>query len=457
MATATTNTATTSTFSPLLAGLGRYVSDGVKWGGAFGTGVTLTYSFPTSASGRAPGYSEFSTITALNANEMSAVRDALRHISDIARITFTEVADTAATNGDIRFGLTLDTEFAHAYFPGNYPEAGDVWFRTNSWNAGRNAIVKGDYDYSTIIHEVGHALGLKHSFEAPNPIPVAQDNVFYTIMSYTASPLSPRNDNYSSFDATTLMYYDILALQKMYGRNTTHNAGNTTYTFREGQRYFETIDDASGIDTIVYSGRKNSVIDLRDGAASEVSEAIAFTNGSTRGTVFIGPNSVIERATGGTGHDRITGNTANNLLSGLAGNDTLTGDAGADVLIGGLGKDTLTGGAGVDYFNINVAADTGPASASRDVVMDFAHLTDKLNFTGMDASTAIAGDQQFIWRNTGAISTSTHGELRFQQFNLSGDANDYTLVYGDTDGDTAIEFTIELKGLIALSSVDILL
>jgi hypothetical protein len=33
-------------FSPSLAGGGRYVADGEKWGGPFGTAVSLSYSFP---------------------------------------------------------------------------------------------------------------------------------------------------------------------------------------------------------------------------------------------------------------------------------------------------------------------------------------------------------------------------------------------------------------------------
>ena len=74
------------------------------------------------------------------------------------------------------------------------------------------------HDFLTILHELGHALGLKHPFEAPNPIPAALDNYFYSIMSYTASPYSAHGNNYASFYPTTPMYYDLLALQGMYGQ-----------------------------------------------------------------------------------------------------------------------------------------------------------------------------------------------------------------------------------------------
>ena len=74
----------------------------------------------------------------------------------------------------------------------------------------------------------------------------------------------------------------------------------------------------------------------------------------------------------------------------------------------------------------------------------------------MDASAVLAGDNAFVWRGTGAITTSTAGELRFQAVNNAGTANDRTIVYGDTDGDTASEFQLELRGLVSLTGADFL-
>ena len=160
------------------------------------------------------------------------------------------------------------------------------------------------------------------------------------------------------------MYYDLLAIQKLYGRNDQHNAGNNTYTFTEGRRYFETIDDAAGIDKIVYSGELKVSIDLNQGRFSTLSAPIYFDNGSTRATVAIGPESVIENAMGGSGSDRLYGNQSSNVLigragkdvlSGASGNDRLSGGTGNDRLYGGQGNDILIGGSGQDNFYFNTA------------------------------------------------------------------------------------------------------
>ncbi len=180
------------------------------------------------------------------------------------------------------------------------------------------------------------------------------------------------------------MYNDLLGIQALYGRNTSHNAGNNVYTFVEGKKYFETIDDAGGTDTIVYSGNLGSSINLNQGTFSTLSAAIQFDNGTTRATVAIGPNSIIENATGGFGADTLTGNAAANALSGQAGADVLSGNAGNDRLLGGdgndriyggVGNDVLTGGNQNDAFFFNTALS---ATANIDTITDFNPLLDTI-------------------------------------------------------------------------------
>ena len=82
---------------------------------------------------------------------------------------------------------------------------------------------------------------------------------------------------------TTLMPYDILAIQHLYGRDFFHNTSNDTYTFDVDNIYFETLWDADGVDTIVLTNLRNieafsnrgSLIDLRPGASSGIGEALA--------------------------------------------------------------------------------------------------------------------------------------------------------------------------------------
>ncbi len=393
MATPTLNSVPTTAINPLATGGGRHVASGDKWGGGLGSGVTLTYSFPGSSAYHTTPYGEYQdagewkSYAVLSLGEKAAVRGALATWSAVANIKFTEVADTSSSAGELRFAYTnFDSayEYAHAYLPSNDPAAGDVWLSYANWNPNSAAsIAAGSDDFHTLVHEIGHALGLKHSFEAPNPIPAAYDNYFYSVMSYSARTAG--DSGVASFLPTTPMYYDLLAIQALYGRNTTHNASNTTYSYTSGKTYFETIDDAGGNDTIAFTGARGVTINLNSGRFSSLSEPISFNGGTStsRDTVAIGPNSLIENGRGGSGGDYILGNGVANVLSGMDGNDSLYGFAGIDTLsggngndqiLGGLGNDVLTGGAGADIFYFNT---TLSAAANTDRIVDFNAVADQ--------------------------------------------------------------------------------
>jgi hypothetical protein len=428
VATPTSNSVSTTTVNPLATGLGKYTVAGQKWGGGLGQGVALTYSFPGANAyhdanyGYYGGAGEWQGFSPLTLGEQNAAKAGMAAWAAVANITFTQVADNATSAGELRFGKTsYDTasEYAHAYYPANDPSAGDVWLSSYvdpmdpnarpNWNSIRaSSIPAGTDDFHTIIHELGHALGLKHSFEAPvaapYAIPTALDNYFYSVMSYSARV--HLDSGTASFLPTTPMYYDLLGIQALYGRNLSHNAGNTVYTFVEGHNYFQTIDDASGIDTIVYSGKLASIIDLNQGKFSSLSAPIVFDNGSTRATVAIGPNTIIENATGGSGNDTITGNGAVNVLKGCAGNDKIYGCGGNDVLTGGLGNDTF-------YFN------SAPSTtANHDAITDFNAVQDNIYL-----SHAV-----FSKLAVGAISAAS-----FWTGAAAHDANDY-IVYDKAHG-----------------------
>jgi serralysin len=382
MATPTTNSVGVTYIDPAATGIGRYIADGEKWGGGLGTGVTLTYSFPRGSAnfitpyGNSFGNGEWDHWHSLSDGERTAVRKALAAWASVANLTFVEVADNSSNVGELRFTYTeviSDTAAAHAYLPSGSPEAGDVWFSWDNFNSnGLANIAVGSDDFQTILHEIGHALGLKHSFESPNAIPAQHDSYFYTLMSYTASPWT--DSNFATFFPTTPMYYDLAAIQALYGRNTSHNAGNTTYTFNGASTYFLTIDDAGGIDKIVYNGTPGCIINLTIGTFSSVGKSIGFGGGhSSRSTVCIGPGSVIESAVGGAGSDTLNGNPQANTLVGQGGNDVLKGNAGNDILNGGAGKDTLGGGAGLDIFVFNAALSQ---TSNVDHMIDFNHTND---------------------------------------------------------------------------------
>jgi Ca2+-binding RTX toxin-like protein len=389
---------------------------GLKWGAGLGHGTSLTYSFAAPQSAAA----KLRTLT--NAEE-DCITSAIKIWASVANIAFREVNETTTTIGDVRFAKTAQAIGlnAFAYTPSSSAQGGDVWLVDKMWNS--NGFATGSYADFTVLHELGHALGLRHAFDGANPLPAARNNLFNTIMSYTASSQSKRGDIYTSYYPTTPMYYDLLSMQALYGRNMRHFAGDTTYEFRDGRTYFRTIDDASGNDTMRYVGEADIRIDLRPGQASAVSKAVHFTNHATRATVFVGPGTVIERATGGNGDDTLIGNSANNVLT------------------GGTGHDTLTGYSGKDVFRFNHIADSGNTFISADVITDFQQGHDSISLSTI---------AHLTWRGTKAFASSA-AELRYQH------VHNCTIILLDTDGDSASEAMIKLTGIHALGVGDFIL
>ena len=86
----------------------------------------------------------------------------------------------------LRFAETDKYTTGFGYYPyTSAVEAGDAWFG-NSSNYFNNP-AKGNYAYFTIIHEIGHTLGLKHAHEVMGKfgaMPSDRDATEFTVMSY---------------------------------------------------------------------------------------------------------------------------------------------------------------------------------------------------------------------------------------------------------------------------------
>jgi serralysin len=344
---------------------------GFKWGSSgAGTSAAITYSFPTYGS---LWHSDYQTYLNNEPNvnfqpfdsaQRAAAIQAMTLWTSVANITFTQVDDGIGDTdvGDIRFGnsgaVTNSPSAAWAYLPYDdnpfegfvYPENGDVWF---DYQLPENLeLAPGQFGFSTMIHEIGHAIGLDHPFadEAGEiALPAGQANQRYSIMAYNLY-------SGATIEAYGPMLYDILALQYIYGANMTTHAGDDVYTFQTDKEYFECIWDAGGHDTIDLSNQtRNQIIDLRAGTFSSIG---VKNNGQTgNGNVAIAFNVVIEDAIGGSGHDKITGNDAANDMDGKAGNDTIAGGLGNDTLTGGTGNDSMSGGKGDDLYFVDSALD----------------------------------------------------------------------------------------------------
>ncbi|WP_232253700.1 hypothetical protein [Pseudomonas glycinae] len=331
-----TPTGSTLSFYSSLTGVKPVDSllSGSYWAGSnwpLGGSTNLTYSFMSaSTSYFATNYSadnEYNAMYDLSTSQQGGIIRALASWSSVANITFTKTTDDISNVGDLRFGgyaLMKDQAAAWAYTPSNTPKGGDVWIG----DPANEFPINGSYDYLTYIHEIGHAIGLKHPF-SPNSLnstilDPSLDDVRFTVMSY--------NNNYS-YQPTTPMLLDILAIQALYGANTQWQAGDTVYSWKQYDKIFETIWDSGGNDTIDASNQMSSVsLDLNEGAFSSIGVGFFYnTNNFFNSGLAIAYGSKIENAIGSTFNDQIRGNALDNVLDGREG---------ADYMVGGAGNDT---------------------------------------------------------------------------------------------------------------------
>jgi len=213
-----------------------------------------------------------------------------------------------------------------------------------------------------MLHEILHTLGIEHPDSPKNPTSEFARNREHTLMADDFSNSAGFTQHYKDIGETasaweevgvdstgkqygvssTPMPWAIAGLQYLYGINKSTNKGNTIYTYSNTTPFYETIWDASSIDTIDLNNfKKDLTIDINSWQLSKLSFDVADERWSNKqhGNLGIAFEAVIENATGGSGNDSIIGNSANNTLKGNSGNNNSFGKGGIDVLIGGEGHD----------------------------------------------------------------------------------------------------------------------
>lgn len=437
-----------------------------QWNTANGQAVNLTYSFPGTGSTNSTFASGITEVDvkwyALSSYEQTQFKAALSAWSEVANLHFNQVKDDSTSQGQIRvaFSQAVATDGSNgwAHYPGTSREAGDVWLSPKLTNFDAGA-----HPFRTMIHELGHAIGLKHSFEGePNNSAIltgVHDTVQYSMMAYNSYSGAGYLSDGHHVQPTTPMLYDIAAIQFLYGANMTTRTGNDIYTFSNTTGELKTIWDAGGVDTFDLSNQTlKQTINLNAGQFSSLGGRDYYLDGSlisASNNIAIAYNVTIEKAIGGSGNDTIVGNAVNNTLSGGKGNDTIKGNAGDDVLIGGAGKDNLTGGTGKDIFKFAAVTDSGITLTTRDTIVDFNNTLDfdKIDLSTIDAKVGtgvLAGNQAFSFIGTAAFNAiNAAGQVRFDAANH--------IVYGSNDADATPEFSIFLTGVANLTAADFIL
>ncbi len=425
--------------------------------------------------------------------ETAAVQNVLAEFERVINVDFTFIGVDQMGNADLTFQIendAWDTSYGWST-PLGEPRLsayGDANILRSNYADPATQLVKGSFDYITFLHEFAHVMGLAHPHDAgggsgifPGVSSPTSTGLFdlnqgvYTTMSYNDGRAigrvavllsywredsmsgvvetgSNRSDAQSdaahlnSGNQSGLMALDIMALQILYGANTNQASEDTRYLLPTENTLgtsYQSIWDTGGVDSIVMAGGADCNIDLRcatglvaEGGGGFVSSVLAVNGGFT-----IAAGVDIENATGGTGNDMLTGNALANRLE---------GGLGLDVLMGLGGKDILIGGAGADQFVFISDLDSGPTVLSADVIQDFNVLTDVIDLTGIDANSALAGNQEFHYLG-GASSFAAAAEIRW------GYSNGNTVLYLNTDADMSTESVIVLNGIISLSANDFLL
>ena len=290
--------------------------------------------------------------------QKDAIRTAFSEYEKYLDIKFVEVVEENSTVGTIRVGLSLtelDDIVAFALQPGSYwSSSGDIWLFKDAAND--NLTPGESWYYYAFLHELGHALGLKHPHEAMRSneliLSAELDAVNYTLMSYNEPEWGWYYHRHEAIWTISNgpQVLDILSLQYIYGANEDFNSENTVYEFSPGLAASFTIWDGGGIDIFDFSLMEIGLnVSLKPGSYSTV----PVRHWHPTDNIGIAYETIIENAIGSKADDTIIGNDYDNFISGHTGNDILYGEAGndtfdwhensrsgADIFVGGAGSDT---------------------------------------------------------------------------------------------------------------------
>lgn len=367
------------------------LTDGYRWG-VTPDDPAVGFTFISDTSGEPDGQFGGYPSWGWSDRERSRMQEAMDAIAFVSGLRFDDRGDDNDENVEIWFynldDRDADDTYGYAYTPGSDPDEGLVavnWspYQTDD-GAFKASIASGSFYGITFLHELCHAVGLKHPHDKGLngqlrfPGLTRKSNEFrdkgdfdqnahpFTQLSYVdkgaRNGYVPRKIEDFGF-LLTPGALDIAALQWLYGVNRLAANGDNVYRLpvenKEGTGW-QAIWDSGGRDRITAAGAvdpvtidlRNATLGLDDHAGGYISRVDGILGGFTIAHDWDGFNvgqpaglCVIEVAVGGSGGDRLIGNDFDNRIKGKKGPDV--------IYAGGGSGNRVTGGKGRDQFWID--------------------------------------------------------------------------------------------------------
>lgn len=331
--------------------------EAIDWGTQLAS-TTINVYFAESGDTADGGFTADKNFTA---EELAAFQTAFDMFESFTDLEFNIVTDQASAE----FVFVLDSTLGalgRMGPPGFASGEGVGVFRWNidAWST--DGLTPGGDGFNTIIHEIGHGLGLAHPHDNGGSSAVLEgvtgpfnslgvfslNQSIHTMMSYNrGNPAGQGAGTDFLGGNATPMAVDIAVLQSKYGADMTTATGDDTYRLPDQTEVgtgWIAIWDAGGNDRIRYDGTQDTVIDLRDATLQAEPGGGGFASfaGDVLGGFTIANGVMIERALSDEGEDILVGNNGDNELSSRGGDDIIIATGGSDTVNGGANFDMIS-------------------------------------------------------------------------------------------------------------------
>lgn len=270
-----------TTFLSPLYHVNALLDEGPDWNYLTPMGNTILYTFSVASGNEVRSGTPVTGQQSFSISQQFYARSAMDYISKLTGIVFQETGDGASAqvhlaNLDIASPDTVGLCSWNVAYSSNSVTGELVSYQADAYVyldnrefAGVNAnLAPGGNGYETLLHELGHMLGLKHPHEDEIQLSPWQDNTSNTLMSY-----DHLGGPYAAFSSL-----DIAALDWLYGRdglrgalgvnsatgaryltgsslNDTINGTQYNDTLR-GEKGNDMLNGGDGTDTAVFSGNR---------------------------------------------------------------------------------------------------------------------------------------------------------------------------------------------------------